>query len=228
MNIDLFEAVDHYIDRLFVAPDLSLEAAIKAGLDAGLPQIQVSPGQGKLLYLLAKLCGAKRILEIGTLAGYSAIWMARALPKDGKLITLEFEKRHAGVAYDNFRRAGITDKAEIIIGPALDTLKKLRADNVPPFDMVFLDADKEGYKAYLEEVLHLVRPGSLILADNVIRAGGVLHPEKGDAMVKGSAAFNAALAADKRVDALILQQVGIKGHDGLAIAIVKDGAGKAA
>ena len=218
---ELFTDVDRYIDGLFVPPDRALDEAIRSSVAAGLPQIHVSPAQGKLLYLLARLAGAQRILELGTLAGYSTIWLARALPPDGRLLSLEVNGQHAALARTNLARAGLDDRVEVLVGPALETLARLVERREPPFDLVFIDADKPNYPGYLEGALRLTRPGSLILADNVVRAGAVLSPETIDDNAAGARAFNAALAADPRVDATILQLVGSKGHDGLAIALVK-------
>lgn len=222
-STNLYEEVDSYIDSLFAPPDPILDAAVRASVDAGMPQIQISPGQGKFLYLLAKLRGAKRILEIGTLAGYSTIWLARALPAGGKLVSLEYSPEHANIARANVARAGLGDRVEIVVGPALETLPQLQARGEAPFDIAFLDADKESYPAYLEWALRLARPGSLILADNVIRGGAVLDPTTRDAMAQGARAFNTALAANPCLESIVLQQVGIKGHDGLAVALVKGG-----
>ncbi|NNG05035.1 MAG: O-methyltransferase [Inquilinus sp.] len=214
-----FESVERYIDDLFVPADPALDAAL-AAQSAGLPDIQVSAGQGKLLYLLARLCGARRILEIGTLAGYSAIWLGRALRVDGRLITLEVNAEHAAMARTNLDRAGLGGRVEVLVGTALETLPRLAAGVDAPFDLVFLDADKTGYVAYLDWALELTRPGGLILADNVVRGGTVLDAGA-DAAAQGARAFNAALAADPRVEAIVVQQVGSKGHDGLAIARMK-------
>jgi predicted O-methyltransferase YrrM len=217
---NIFTTLDRYIDDLFAPEDEVLTAARKEALKAGLPEIQISSGQGKFIYLLAKVMGARRILELGTLGGYSAIWLARALPEDGFLVTLEIENKHAKVAASNLRRAGLLDKVEIIVGPALDTLPEL-VDRKAPFDFVFLDADKVNYPNYFPLIMRGVRQGSLILADNVIRKGAVLDPRPDDPSAGGARAFNAMFAADPRLEAVILQQVGIKGHDGLAIARVK-------
>jgi predicted O-methyltransferase YrrM len=221
MNQELFEAIDRYIDGLFVADDPALAEALRAAEAAGLPAISVSPGQGKLLYLLAKLGGARRILEIGTLGGYSAIWLARALPAEGRLVTLEYSERHAAVARANLARAGLADRAEVIVGPALESLAQLAARGEAPFDLVFIDADKPSYRDYLAWSLRLTRPGSLIVADNVVREGRVLSPAADDASALGAQAFNEALAAEPRVEAIVVQQVGAKGHDGLALAVVR-------
>jgi predicted O-methyltransferase YrrM len=214
---DLFLQIDQYIDGLFVGRDPILQAALEASVAAGMPQIHISANQGKLLYLLAKLTGARRILELGTLAGYSTIWLARALPTGGHLTTLEFSAKHAEIARQNIERAGLGDRVEIQVGAALELLPGLSR----PFDLVFIDADKENYPQYLDWSLKLTRPGSLILADNVIRAGKVLDPNHEDPNAQGARAFNAQLAADPRVEAVIQQQIGAKGHDGLAIARVR-------
>lgn len=221
MSQELFERIDAYIDRLFVPADPVLDAAVARARMAGLPEIQISAGQGKFLTLLARMIGARRILEIGTLAGYSTIWLARALPADGRVVTLEFSSDHAKVARENIASVGLTAQIEVVAGAALDSLPKVAARGEGPFDLVFIDADKTNYPAYLDWAVQLTRPGGLILADNVVRAGAVLAPDKADEMAMGAAAFNTKLAADKRLEAIILQQVGAKGHDGLAIARVR-------
>ncbi|HEY1447021.1 MAG TPA: O-methyltransferase [Caulobacteraceae bacterium] len=218
---DIFLAVDRYIDGLFAPEDDALAAAMAASKAAGLPAIQISAGQGKLLYLLARMIGARRILELGTLGGYSAIWLARALPDDGRMVTLEFSPRHAEVAKANIARAGLSAKVEVVTGAALDTLPGVMEAADAPFDLVFLDADKVNYPHYFAHIMGGVRSGSLVLGDNVIRGGAVLHAEAGDASAKATAAFNRMVAKDDRLEAVILQQVGVKGHDGLAIARVK-------
>lgn len=217
----LFAAVDAYIDALFVPGDAALEGALRAAAEAGLPEIHVSPGQGKLLYLLARLSGARRILEIGTLAGYSAIWLARALPDEGRLVSLEFRPEHAAVAQANLERAGLAARCELIVGPALESLAALASRGEPPFDMVFIDADKPNYTAYLDWSVRLARPGALLVADNVVREGRVLSPAPDDSAAIGARDFNAALAADPRVEAVVVQLVGAKGHDGMAIGVVR-------
>lgn len=214
----LFEAVDTYINSLFVQDDPVLERAIARSVDAGLPEIQVSPGQGKLIYLLAKMIGANRILEVGTLGGYSTIWLGRALPADGELITVELEPLHVKIARETLSDAGLDGKCTVIEGKALDAMQAL----TPHFDLVFLDANKDGYPAYLKQAIRLLRPGGLIVADNVVREGAVLKPSSVDANAIGAAAFNQALASHPELEAIILQQVGVKGHDGLAIARLKD------
>ena len=221
MDDSLLTLVDRYIDALFAVEDADLAAAVAQSRAAGLPDIQVSAGQGKFLYLLAKIAGARRILELGTLGGYSTIWLARALPKDGALVTLEYEPRHAEVARANLERAGVADRVEIVVGPALETLPGVIERAGAPFDLVFLDADKVNYSNYLRLVMGAVRSGSVILADNVVRKGAVLADRPADESAAAARDFNALLAADDRLEAVILQQVGAKGHDGLAIARVK-------
>lgn len=218
---DLFTTVDRYIDDLFATDDEALKAALAQSRAAGLPEIQISASQGKFLYLLAKMVGARRILEVGTLGGYSTLWLARALPQGGKLVTLEYEPRHAQVAAANIARAGLAEKVEVVVGAALDTLPGVVAGPDAPFDLVFIDADKVNYSNYFAMVMKGVRSGSVILADNVIREGAVLAPRPGDPMAAAARAFNAMLAADDRLESVVLQQVGVKGHDGLAVARVK-------
>ncbi len=213
-------AVDRYLTDLFVPPDAALEAALAASAAAGLPDIQVSPIQGKFLHLLARLQGARSILEIGTLGGYSTIWLARALLPGGRLVTLEYEPKHAEVARVNIVRAGLADRVEIRIGPALATLPQLAAEGRGPFDLIFIDADKEGYPEYLEWALKLSRPGSLILADNVVREGAVIDPADQQPSLVGIRRFNEQLAHDSRLTATAIQVVGSKGYDGLAMALV--------
>ena len=218
---DLFGIVDLYIDALFAPEDAVLKGALTNARAAGLPEIQVSPGQGKLIYLIAKLVGARRVLELGTLAGYSTIWLARALAEDGRLVTLEADPAHAAVARRNFEAAGLADRIELVLGPAADSLPGVIAAADGTFDLVFLDADKVNYPLYLGLIMRAVRPGSVILADNVIRAGTVLAPRDDDPSAGAARTFNALIAADPRLEAIVLQQVGVKGHDGLAIARVK-------
>jgi caffeoyl-CoA O-methyltransferase len=221
MDQKIFKAVDQYISDLFIPQDEALIAAELSHKQEGIPHINVSPNLGKLLYLLVKLTNAKKILELGTLAGYSTIWMAKALPEDGRLISLEIEPRHADIARKNISRSGLADKIEIRVGKAIDLLPDLLRENEGPFDMIFIDADKPPYTEYFEWSLKLSRPGTLIIADNVIRDGKVLDPNQEDPMVKGAQRFNKALAAHKGVDATILQTIGVKEYDGMAIAIVK-------
>jgi len=217
----LFADVDQYIENLFVPADPVLSGTLQSTADAGMPEIQISPCQGKLLYLLAKLRGARRILELGTLAGYSTIWLARALPEEGRLISLEYSPDHASVARANLKRAGLESKTEVIVGPAIDSLAVLESRGEAPFDVVFIDADKPGYSAYLKAVLRLSKPGTLIMADNLVRGGAVLDANSDDELVQGVRAFNAALGAEPRVESIVLQLVGSKGYDGLSIGLVK-------
>jgi len=220
MNQPQWTAVDRYITDLFVPPDPALDAALQATTDAGMPLINVAPNQGKLLHVLALVHGARSILEIGTLAGYSTIWLARALPAGGRLITLEVDPKHAEVARANIARAGLAKSVDLRLGRALDTLPQLVAEGAGPFDLVFIDADKANTTAYFEWALKLTRRGSLIIADNVVRDGAVIDASSADASVQGVRRFNAALAAEPRVVASAIQTVGSKGYDGLAFAVV--------
>jgi predicted O-methyltransferase YrrM len=212
--------VDRYLAETLLPPDPVLDAALAAADAAGLPAIDVSPLQGQFLQLLARLAGARRILELGTLAGYSAIWLARALPPGGRLISLELEARYAEVARANLARAGFADVAEVLVGPALETLPRLEG----PFDLIFIDADKSGYPEYLEWALRLARPGTLIVGDNTVRGGRVADPASRDANVQGARRFHELIAADPRLTATALQTVGVKGHDGFTLALVDSGA----
>jgi predicted O-methyltransferase YrrM len=220
MTQERWTAVDDYINGLLAPPDPALDEALRATADAGMPMINVAPNQGKLLQILALSIGARLILEIGTLAGYSAIWMARALPAGGKLITLEANPLHAQVARANIERAGLADRVEVRLGPAPVTLAELHAEGAGPFDLVFIDADKAKAAAYFEWAMKLTRRGSLIITDNVVREGAVIDEGNPDPRVQGIRRFNAALAAERRVTATAIQTVGQKGHDGLAIALV--------
>jgi caffeoyl-CoA O-methyltransferase len=222
MDQDLFTAVDTYISQLFVPPDASLEAARQSAEDAGLPGIHITPSQGKLLYLLALMCGARKILDIGTLVGYSALWMAKALPPDGQVITLEKDATCVKVARENIARAGLSDRIEVRQGEAKTTLAHLNVERNGQFDMVFLDTnDKYAYTTYLTSILPLTRPGTVIVADNTIVRGEVLDSETTNENVRGIQQFNAALAAEPRVAATIVPMVGMKGYDGMAIAVVR-------
>ena len=212
--------VDDYIASLLIPPDAALDGALKASDEAGLPPINVSANQGKLLMLFARMLNARNILEIGTLGGYSTIWMARGLAEGGRLITLEYEAKHAEVAMANLVRAGLSDRVEIRVGRALETLPKLVEEGRGPFDLIFIDADKQGYTEYLEWSMKLSRRGTVIVADNVVRNGAVADPASSDEMVQGIRRFNRALAAEKRLSATEIQTVGSKGYDGLAIATV--------
>ena len=211
----VWKAVDQYLEGLMLPPDPALEAAVADSAAAGLPSIQVSPQQGKFLGLLAQISGARRILEIGTLGGYSAIWLARALPADGQLVTLELSPRHAEVARRNLERAGVAGRVEIRLGPALETLPQLMDGE--PFDLIFIDADKPAYAEYLDWSLKLVRPGGLIVADNVVRQGQVIDPLNPDPNVQGARRFMERLAAEPGLSAVTLQLVGRKGYDGMAL-----------
>jgi caffeoyl-CoA O-methyltransferase len=218
---DIFGQVDDYIQDLVGHEDDALRSARESVGKFGIPPIAVSVNQGKFLHVMALACGAKRVLEIGTLAGYSTIWIARALPRDGKLISLEYEPKHADVARENVDRAGLSKQVEIRVGKAIDLLPLLEQDKAGPFDMIFIDADKPPYKEYFDWAVRLSRPGTLIIADNVIREGKVLDPSADDDMVQGVARFNKALAGNDTVVSTIMQNVGAKVHDGMAIAVVR-------
>ena len=220
MAQEQWTAVDSYIEKLFFAPDFALEAALDSSKAAGLPTINVSPAQGKLLNLLARMQGARKILELGTLGGYSTIWLARALPPEGRLISLEIDPKRAEVARANIARAELANAVEIRVGAAKDSLQKLLDEGHGPFDLIFIDADKPGYAEYLKWCLKLSRPGTLILADNVVRKGAVADPASADENVQGIRKFNEALAAEKRVTTTVIQTVGCKGYDGLALILV--------
>lgn len=215
-----WSAVDRYITELLIPSDAALDAALQASAAAGLPQIQVSPPQGKLLLLLAQLQGARSILEIGTLGGYSTIWLARALPADGRLVTLEANVKHAEVARSNIARAGLSNVIDLRLGRALDTLPELAAEGRGPFDLIFIDADKSSTVEYFEWALKLSRRGSAILVDNVVRNGDIIDSANRDPDVQGIRRFNEVLAADSRVSATTIQTVGSKGYDGFALALV--------
>ncbi|MEK7348569.1 MAG: O-methyltransferase [Candidatus Eisenbacteria bacterium] len=212
--------VDRYLSNLFAPHDPALQAALAASAAAGLPEIQVSPTQGKLLHLLARLLNARAILEVGTLGGYSAIWLARALPPGGRLATLEFDPKHAEVARANIAGAGLADRVDVRVGRAIDTLPKIAAEGLGPFDLVFIDADKPGNPDYFSWALKLTRPGSLILVDNVVREGSVVDAGSADAAIQGTRRVLEMMAAEPRVSATALQTVGAKGWDGLAMAVV--------
>lgn len=215
-----WSAVDRYVDETFAIEDEALRADIDAGKAAGLPEIQVSPAGGRFLHVLALAVGARRILEIGTLFGYSGIHLARALTADGKLVTLELDPRHADVARRSFAHAGVADRVELRVGPASESLAALAGEGAAPFDMVFIDADKPGYPDYLTGSLRLARKGTLIVADNVVRGGAVADAASADENVRGVRRFNAMLAAEPRLRAGVLQTVGVKGYDGFALAVV--------
>jgi predicted O-methyltransferase YrrM len=214
------EAVDQYLSGLFAPPDPALDEALAASAAGGLPEIQVSPTQGKFLHLLARLVSARAILEIGTLGGYSAIWLARALQPGGRLVTLEVDPKHAEVAKSNIARAKLADRVSVRIGRAIDTLPQIEAEKAGPFDLTFIDADKPSNPDYFEWALKLTRRGGLIIVDNVVREGAVIDAQSTDANVRGSRRVLEQMAAEKRVTATAIQVVGVKGWDGLAVAQV--------
>ncbi len=212
-----WQTVEDYYEGLFIRQDAALVAALEDSAKAGLPEIQVSPAQGKLLELLVRLAGGKKVLEIGTLGGYSAIWMGRGLADGGKLISLELDPRHADLARKNIERAGLAEKAEVRVGRALESLQKLEAERVGPFDLVFIDADKASTAEYFAWAVKLSRRGSLIVVDNVVREGEIVNEKSADGGVAGIRRFNEIAAKDNRVSGTVLQTVGSKGYDGLAI-----------
>ncbi|MEV4560520.1 O-methyltransferase [Kitasatospora sp. NPDC049285] len=214
-------AVDEYIGDRLIGHDEALEAALAAADKAGLPQIAVAPNQGKMLHLLARIQGARRILEIGTLAGYSAIWLARALPADGTLTTLELDPAHAAVATANLAHAGLADRAEVKVGAARDTLRELAEAGTEPYDLVFIDADKASIPHYIEASLALTRPGSVIVVDNVVRDGKLADADSEDEAVRGVQRMHDLLAAEPRVTATTVQTVGSKGYDGFTLIRVE-------
>ncbi|MFE7132772.1 O-methyltransferase [Streptomyces sp. NPDC057638] len=218
---ELWTAVDHYLTDLLAPDDEALSAALTSSDEAGLPAIAVAGNQGKLLHLLATLQGARRILEIGTLGGYSTIWLARAVQDGGRVITLEYSEKHAEVARANIDRAGLSSVAEVRVGAALDTLPLLAAEpGAAPFDLFFIDADKVNNPRYVEWALKLSRPGSLIIVDNVVRNGGVLQTDGTDPSIRGTREMFDLIAAEPRLDATAVQTVGVKGYDGLLLARV--------
>ncbi len=220
MTQERWAAVDRYLVDTLVPQDEALEGALRDSAAAGLPGIHVMPNVGKFLNMLAQLCGARRILEIGTLGGYSTIWLARALPAGGRLIALEADARHAGIADANISRAGLSDVVELRVGRAQETLPALVAEGASPFDMIFIDADKPSIPAYFEWALQLSRVGSLMVVDNVVRNGAVADARTTDPSVIGVRTFLAAAAAEKRVSATVIQMVGAKGYDGMALVRV--------
>ncbi|MDF3297306.1 O-methyltransferase [Streptomyces tropicalis] len=216
----LWDDVDSYFSTLLSPEDDALQAALRDSDAEGLPHINVAPNQGKLLQLLARIQGARTVLEIGTLGGYSTIWLARALPEDGRLVTLEFDAHHADVARRNLARAGLERITEVRVGPALESLPKLADENPPPFDLVFIDADKANNAHYVEWALKLTSAGSLIVVDNVVREGGVVDPDSADPSVRGTRAALQLIAEHPRLEGTAVQTVGSKGHDGFALARV--------
>ena len=225
MSAELWAAVDDYVDEHLIDDDPALEAALEASAAAGLPPIAVTPAQGKLLNLLVRVHGASSILEVGTLGGYSSIWLARALPEGGRLLTLELDPGYAALAAANIERAGLTGRVEVRVGAARDSLDALIAAGAGPFDMVFIDADKASTPAYFERALQLTRPGSVILVDNVIRDGRLVDAGCEDPGVRGNRTFHELLARDRassrRIAATTIQTVGAKGYDGFTLALVE-------
>ena len=217
---NMLRRIDGYVESLYSSNDEVLDATVKSIRDNGLPQINVSANEGKLLYMLAKLSGARRILEIGTLAGYSTIWLARALPEDGKLLSLEYDAKHAQIARDNIERAGLSDRVEIRIGAGLELLPQVEAKGDGPFDLFFIDADKENYPGYLDWAIKLSHPGSVILSDNLIRGGAVLDPNPSDTNASVIARYNRKLATSPRLDSIVLPIIR-ESVDGLGISIVE-------
>jgi len=220
LSEETWAAVETYVDGLLIPSDPVLDAAVAASEAAGLPDIAVTPSQGKLLYLLARMLRARRVLEVGTLGGYSTIWLARALPENGSVITIESEKQHCDVARANLARADLSGLVEFREGKALDVLPELAAEGLEPFDLVFIDADKENTEAYFRWALRLSRAGAAIIVDNVIREGKVAEAEADDPRVQGMRRFFEMLAAEQRVSATTIQTVGRKGYDGFTLAMV--------
>lgn len=216
----VWSQVDAYLDGLLAPADPALAAALDSNRDAGLPSIDVPASLGKFLAMLVQIAGARRVLEVGTLGGYSTIWMARALPVDGRLVTLELKPENAAIARANLARAGILDRVEIRVAPALDSLRNLVAGGAAPFDLIFLDADKKSLPDYLDWSLKLARPGTVILADNVVRDGKVLDADSGDPDVEGVRRFLEDAAKNPRLSATALQTVGARGYDGFAVVRV--------
>lgn len=221
MDKELWTRVDDYLSRTLVPDDEILRGALAASDAAGLPAIQVAPNQGRLLELLARSLGARAILELGTLGGYSTLWLARGLAPGGALVTLEAEPRHAAVAQATFARAGLAGTITLRLGPALETLPQLVAERAGPFDLVFIDADKPNLPEYFQWSLKLARAGSVIVIDNVVRDGEVANPDSADASVQGVRRMNALIAAEPRVSATAIQTVGSKGYDGFAFVYVE-------
>ncbi|ESY63385.1 O-methyltransferase [Mesorhizobium sp. M0051] len=221
MSEKTWAVVDDYIVASLFDSDPVLDAVLAANHDQGLPAIDVSAAQGKLLSLLVRIRGAKNVLEIGTLGGYSTIWMARELPADGRMVTLELDPRHAKVARSNFERAGVSARIDLRVGPALQSLAALGAENAGPFDLIFIDADKPNNPHYLSWALRLSRPGTVIICDNVIRDGAVLNEDGRDANVEGARAAFSFIGGEKHLDGTAIQTVGAKGYDGFAITIVE-------
>jgi predicted O-methyltransferase YrrM len=217
---EVWTEVDTYFGDLLAPGDDSLAAALAANRKAELPAIDVTPLQGKFLALLVQITGARRVLELGTLGGYSTIWMARALPARGRVVSLEIDPRHAEVARANLKNAGVLNRVDLRVGRAADTLQAMVSDGARPFDLIFIDADKSGYPEYLDWSLKLSRPGTVIVADNVVRDGKVIQPDNPDPNIQGIRRFTDLVAANPRLTATVLQTVGAKGYDGFALAVV--------
>ena len=217
---DIWTEVDSYFSSALIKPDRALASTVRANHKAELPAIDITPLQGRFLEILARATGARRVLEIGTLGGYSTLWLARAVPENGLVVTLELEPKHASVAQKNFEKAGLSQRIELRIGPAAESLEALVAASADPFDFIFIDADKAGYPDYLKYSLKLSRPGTLIVADNVVRDGKVIDPKNSDPNIKGVRSFTKLAAAERRLSTTVLQTVGPKGYDGFAIAVV--------
>ena len=224
MSKDLWVTVDRYLGEQLIGPDGALDNAVATSSKAGLPDIAVSPTHGKLLHLLARTLGARKILEIGTLGGYSTIWLARALPADGSVITLEADPKHADVARANIGNSGLSRLVQVRVGAALDTLPQLAAEGKGPFDLIFIDADKINTSAYFTWAMTLSRPGTLIVIDNVIRDGAVADASSTDTSVQAMRRFFDLVRFDARVEVTAIQTVGVKGYDGFALVRVKDAA----
>ena len=224
MSQELWTAVDRYIADTFALEDDVLAKAQEACDAAGLPAIQVSAAQGKFLQLLTRMIGAQRVLEIGTLGGYSTIWMARGLTANGRVVTMEIDPAHAEVAAGNFSRAGLSDMIDVHVGPALESLPVVEREGAGPFDLIFIDADKANIPAYFEWALRLSRPGSVIVVDNVVREGTVIDDSSDDAAVQGVRRFNEMAAAVNGLESTVIQTVGVKGYDGFAVSLVSQGA----
>lgn len=217
---EVWTNVDSYFSRALIKADKTLDSAIKANRKADLPPIDVTPLQGRFLEVLVRAAAARRVLEIGTLGGYSTLWLARSLPADGLVVTLEIDPRHAAIAQKNIEKAGLAGRVNLHVGPAAETLASMAAEPVAPFDFIFIDADKAGYPEYLKWSLKLSRPGSLIVADNVVRGGKVIDPASPDPNIQGVRRFTRLLAAEPRLASTVLQTVGDKGYDGFAMAVV--------
>jgi len=221
MTQQIWTAVDEYVEEKLIGPDDALEQALRASAAAGLPPIAVSPAQGKLLYLLARVHGTRTVLEVGTLGGYSTIWLARALPAGGSLVSLELNPAYADVAQSNLAHAGLADRVQLRVGAAIESLRTLVAEGAGPFDLIFLDADKPSTPEYFEQALQLSRPGGLIISDNVVRGGALAEQDTEDAGARGMRRFHDMLAAEPRITATTIQTVGRKGYDGFTVVLVE-------